>query len=123
MRLVEAGNENFYSWGDACSGWKLLELDHLQVRQESMPPNTAEEPHVHQYAHQFFYVLDGEMTLRTPDGSTLIGPGQGLHVPAGQPHWVLNKGKSDLLFVLSSSPSTSGDRATVDPTDWSEGIA
>ncbi|MCB1467770.1 MAG: cupin domain-containing protein [Rhizobiaceae bacterium] len=118
MRPVEPSSENFYRWGNGCSGWRLLDLKHLQVRQETMPPATAEEPHVHREAHQFFYVLDGQMTILTPIGVTLIGPGQGIHIPAGQPHWVRNDDVSDLIFLLSSSPSTSGDRYPADPTGW-----
>ncbi|OCW59565.1 cupin domain-containing protein [Hoeflea olei] len=121
MKPVEAASENFYSWGEVCSGWRLLDLTHFQVRQESMPPASAEEPHMHRQAHQFFYVLDGQMTVRTPDGAVCMGPGQGLHVPAGQPHWVRNDGASDLIFVLSSSPGTSGDRYPVDPASWAAG--
>lgn len=118
MKPVEADEDNFYSWGDRCSGWKLLELDHLQVRQEAMPPATAEEPHVHRYVHQFFYILDGRMTLCTPDDVMYVGPGQGIHVPAGVPHCVRNECDSDLSFVVSSSPSTAGDRSPVDTTAW-----
>lgn len=118
MRPVEADAGNFYSWGTHCSGWRLLDIGHFQVRQEAMPPGAAEEPHVHQKAHQFFYVLDGEMTLRTPENGHCIRPRQGIHVPPGRPHWVLNEGASDLIFILASSPSTSGDRITVDTKDW-----
>ncbi|MBB4123641.1 cupin domain-containing protein [Martelella radicis] len=118
MRPVEPSSENFYRWGNGCSGWRLLDLEHLQVRQETMPPSTAEEAHVHRGAHQFLYVLDGQMTILTPIGVTLIGSGQGIHIPAGQPHWVRNDDVSDLIFLLSSSPSTSGDRYPADPMDW-----
>lgn len=48
--------ENRYPWDDGYSGWKLLELEHMQVRQETMPPGGSEEPHWDERAHQFFYV-------------------------------------------------------------------
>lgn len=118
MKPVEAAQETFYSWGGVCSGWRLLELDHFQVRQELMPPGTAEEPHMHSQAHQFFYILDGQMTVRTPAGTVQVAPGQGLHVPPGQPHWVRNEGLSDLIFLLSSSPGTADDRQSVQVEAW-----
>lgn len=37
MRSVTASQQNLYPWGDGCSGWKLLELEHMQVGQETMP--------------------------------------------------------------------------------------
>lgn len=118
MQSVEAGPDTFYAWGEACSGWRLLELEHLQVRQEAMPPGTTEAPHVHRHAHQFFYVLAGAMTLSGPEGSIRIGPRRGIHVPAGMPHWVRNAGACDLVFLLVSGPSTAADRTPVDPSSW-----
>ena len=118
MRPVEAGSGNFYEWGAKCSGWRLLELDHLQVRKEAMPPGTAEEPHVHRHAHQFFYVLAGRMTLLAPDRTVLLRAGQGVHVPAGQPHWVRNDGDRVLRFLLASGPRATDDRTCVDTADW-----
>ncbi|RAH96094.1 cupin domain-containing protein [Acuticoccus sediminis] len=122
MKPVEGGEQNVYSWGEACTGWRLLELDHLQVRHEAMPPGTAEEPHMHRRAHQFFYVLAGRMTVRTPDGVSRVAPGQGIHVPAGQPHWVRNEDVVNLRFLLCSSPTTTGDRLTVTTSDWTAAV-
>lgn len=118
MKPVVADQQNFYSWGDGCAGWRLLDLDHFQVRQEAMPPGTAEEPHMHRLAHQFFYVLSGHMTIITPEGRVRLAPGQGLHVPAGLAHWVRNEDPSELTFILSSAPGTAGDRFPCDPAGW-----
>ncbi|MEI2387513.1 cupin domain-containing protein [Breoghania sp. JC706] len=118
MTPVTAARANFYCWGGDCSGWRLLELDHFQVRQEAMPAGAAEEPHMHRAAHQFFYVLSGSMTMRTPDGVVRVGAGQGFHVPPGLPHLVRNDEATELVFILSSSPSTVGDRHVVDTVGW-----
>ncbi|QTL04667.1 cupin domain-containing protein [Aquabacter sp. L1I39] len=119
MRVTEAGPDIFYAWGEACAGWRLLDLAHMQVRQEAMPPGACEEPHMHRHAHQFFYVLDGAMTIQWPEGVNRLGRRQGLHVPAGMPHWVRNDGESELVFLLFSAPSTMRDREPVDPSLWS----
>ena len=110
MRPAEAEPRNHYGWGEGCSGWRLLEHEQLQVRREAMPPGTAEEPHLHRRAHQFFYVLGGTMTIRTPHGLARLEPGQGLHVPAGVAHRVSNEAAGELVFLLASSPATEGDR-------------
>lgn len=120
MKAVEAGPDNVYRWGQNCLGWRLLDLPQFQVRQETMPPCTEEEPHVHRHAHQFFYVLDGAMTLRTPDGVERILSGQGLHIAAGTPHWVRNDDDSDLIFLLASSPGTNGDRVATPTEAWAQ---
>lgn len=118
MKVVEADADTVYTWGDACLGWRLLELDGLQLRQERMPPGAREEPHEHRHARQVFFVLEGEMTMLTPQAVLRAGPRQSLHVPPGQPHWVRNDGAADLVFLLVSAPSTAGDRLPVDPAGW-----
>lgn len=118
VALTEAGPDNLYSWGEGCLGWRLLEQDGLQLRQELMQPGTSETPHLHRRARQVFYVLEGEMTLRMPEGTLRARPRQAIHVPPGRPHWVRNDGPGDLVFVLASAPSTAGDRIEVETAGW-----
>lgn len=118
VALTEAGADNLYSWGEGCLGWRLLEQDGLQLRQELMQPGTSETPHLHRRARQVFYVLEGELTLRMPEGTLRARPRQAIHVPPGRPHWVRNDGTGDLVFVLASAPSTAGDRIEVETAGW-----
>ena len=118
IALTEAGADNLYAWGEGCLGWRLLEQEGLQLRQELMQPGTSETPHLHRRARQVFYVLEGEMTLRMPEGTLRARPRQAIHVPPGRPHWVRNDGAGDLVFVLVSSPSTAGDRIEVETDGW-----
>jgi mannose-6-phosphate isomerase-like protein (cupin superfamily) len=46
-----------------------------------MPP-----PHIHEHEGEGFFVLEGEITLYTTAGEQVLVPGQGAHVPAGEPH-------------------------------------
>jgi len=43
-----------YTWGAGCDGWNLLAGEALSVKQERMPPATAEQWHYHANAQQFF---------------------------------------------------------------------
>src|SRR5690606_40920666 len=45
LRAVRPDDGNRYDWGGVCLGWRLLELQHMQVRQEWMPAGGAEAPH------------------------------------------------------------------------------
>ncbi|HHM5727695.1 TPA: cupin domain-containing protein [Pseudomonas aeruginosa] len=110
LRAVRTDDGNRYNWGGGCLGWRLLELQHMQVRQEWMPAGGAEAPHWHARAHQFFYVLSGHLRLSTPDQDVLLEAGQGVHVPAGTRHIAANGGDEDVHFLVFSSPSTQGDR-------------
>jgi mannose-6-phosphate isomerase-like protein (cupin superfamily) len=99
-----------YTWGSACEGWHLVRAEGLSVIEERMPPSTAERPHQHQHARQFFYVLAGELTILL-DGQTLtLGTGQGLEVAPGLPHHVRNVTTADVRFLVISQPPSHGDR-------------
>ncbi|TMR97429.1 NAD(P)-binding domain-containing protein [Nonomuraea basaltis] len=107
---VTAADVPGYSWGDGCAGWRLVDTPGLSVIEERMPPGTAEEWHVHDRARQFFYVLDGEATMRTPDGDVSLPVGAGVEIAPGTPHQLNNIAAGDLRFLVVSAPTTRGDR-------------
>ncbi len=111
MKLVSKNNPmRHYQWGDGCDGWVLVDTAALSVKQERMPPNTAETVHYHQYAQQFFFILHGTATFEVDSQSFKIAAGEGFHIKAGETHRIINEGDEDLEFVLSSQPSTNNDR-------------
>lgn len=75
-----------------------------------MPPGTAERGHLHRRSRQFFYILGGEATLETGDTRHLLHASEGLEIPPGVPHRILNASAVDLRFLVISTPSTAGDR-------------
>ncbi|MGP3963208.1 NAD(P)-binding domain-containing protein [Nonomuraea sp. 3N208] len=107
---VTAADVPGYSWGDGCAGWRLVDTPGLSVIEERMPSGTAEEWHVHDRARQFFYVLDGEATMRTPDGDVSLPGGAGIEIAPGTPHQMNNASAGELRFLVVSAPTTRGDR-------------
>ena len=99
-----------YIWGDVCDGWVLVDTEDLSVKQERMPPNTAEALHYHKYSQQFFFILSGIATFEVESQSIKVSAGEGFHIKAGEKHRIINEGDKDLEFVLSSQPSTNNDR-------------
>lgn len=99
-----------YVWGKGCDGWNLVDRPDLSVKQERMPPHTAENEHYHRKARQFFYILTGIAVFETEEGRVEVGPGQGFEIAPGIRHKIKNEGTADLVFVLCSQPSTSNDR-------------
>ncbi len=110
MKIVSTRNGEHYSWGDNCSGWHLLKSPGLSVIQESVPTGTGENLHYHAHAEQFFYVLAGKATLEVGGQSFSLAEGEGLHVNAGQPHYLYNHGPETLKFLVISAPPSHGDR-------------
>jgi len=99
-----------YSWGDGCYGWNFIETDALSVKQELMPPDTAEVLHYHEYANQFFYILAGKANFLVDGLEYILNANEGLEIKAGQKHLISNQNNADLEFILYSQPSTKNDR-------------
>ena len=110
MAVISTDNASHYRWGESCDGWHLLQTETLSVIQERVPPGCAEVSHYHEHAEQFFFVLSGEGTLQVGDDIFVLGPQQGLHVPAGTRHQFSNRAQGDCHFIVTSTPPSHGDR-------------
>lgn len=99
-----------YKWGNNCDGWVFVDADELSVKQELMPPGTAESLHYHKNAQQVFFILKGIATFEVEGQFFSIKESEGFHIPAGKKHRIVNNANADLEFILSSQPSTNNDR-------------
>jgi len=118
---ITSANAAHYTWGSDCDGWRLVDAAGLSVIEERMPPDTAEDWHTHDFAQQFFYVLDGQAIMRTPAGAVVLPARSGFRVAPGTPHLITNAGTQDLRFLVVSTPSTRGDRRTAVPDKEGQG--
>ncbi len=112
--MISSETAEHYTWGNACDGWHLVRSPNLSVIQERVPPGCGEVRHFHNYAEQFFFVLSGIATIDVDDTTHLLHPQQGIHVPAGTPHQLRNVHGEDLLFTVTSTPPSHGDRVVID---------
>jgi mannose-6-phosphate isomerase-like protein (cupin superfamily) len=108
--LVDSTNAEHYVWGAVSEGWRLLAHADLSVIQERVPPGAGEVGHYHTRARQFFYILSGSATLEFGETIVSFCAGQGVHVPPGVPHRFANNTDEEVLFLVVSAPSTTGDR-------------
>jgi len=99
-----------YQWGDGCDGWNLVDEPSLSVKQERMPAGTSEAWHYHVQAQQFFFMLKGEASFEIENETVIVKEREGIHIPAGKKHRVVNHTASAIEFILSSQPSTANDR-------------
>ncbi|WP_266169682.1 cupin domain-containing protein [Dyella subtropica] len=107
---VSTASAPHYRWGEVCDGWHLLRGDDLSVIEESMPPGSSEQRHLHVLARQFFYVLEGEATLELAGTIHRLPCGKGLHVAPGLAHQMRNESTGVLRFLVVSAPKSHGDR-------------
>ena len=75
-----------YVWGSTvlCDGWHLVRTRELSVIAERMPVGAAEVRHAHRHSRQFFYVLEGELTMedRGQVHEFLVGQNEGIEINA-----------------------------------------
>lgn len=99
-----------YTWGQGCDGWHLVRTAELSVIEERMPPGTSEVRHYHVRARQFFYVLEGELTMEVEGAVHTLRAGEGVEIAPGQAHQAFNRSGAAVRFLVTSQPPSHGDR-------------
>ena len=102
-----------YKWGNNCDGWVFVDTTDLSVKQELMPPDTAEQLHYHDKATQVFFIIKGKATFIIDGVESELKPEQGIEIKPGQKHFISNRENTDLEFILYSTPSTKNDRINI----------
>jgi mannose-6-phosphate isomerase-like protein (cupin superfamily) len=108
--LISTATAPHYAWGDACDGWHLLTSSDLSVIQERMPPGTTEVRHRHRHARQFFFVLQGQLTVECGGVRQTLAALAGLEIPPLAPHRVFNDSDIATEFLVISQPPSHDDR-------------
>ncbi|HXN47669.1 MAG TPA: cupin domain-containing protein [Bryobacteraceae bacterium] len=108
--MIDKASAEHYSWGEGCDGWHLVRTPLVSVIEERMPAGASEIRHYHRSATQFFYVLEGTLSIEVEGTEYELGPRQGLSIAAGQAHQVFNRGTVEAEFLVVSNPPSHGDR-------------
>jgi mannose-6-phosphate isomerase-like protein (cupin superfamily) len=108
--VISAANAEHYTWGEVCDGWHLVRAAGLSVIEERMPAGSKEQRHWHQRARQFFYVLEGELTMAFDDRTVTLPPRHGIEIAPEIPHQARNSSDAETRFLVISQPPSHGDR-------------
>lgn len=109
--MISKDNAEHYTWGDDCDGWYLLNRKDMLIIHEKMPPGTHEKRHFHTVSRQFFYVLEGTLTMEMEGNKHEIKSRQGIEIPPGAKHQAGNDSHHPVEFIVISHPTTRGDRS------------
>lgn len=110
MKPISTADAEHYVWGERCDGWYLLRTAELNIIEEAMPPGAFETRHFHVRARQFFYVLEGELTMEVEGEVFALRVGEGIEVAPGAVHQALNRSAESTRFLVTSQPPSHGDR-------------
>jgi mannose-6-phosphate isomerase-like protein (cupin superfamily) len=113
VAVISSKTAEHYQWGNQCDGWHLVKSANLSVIQERVPSGCSETLHYHHKAEQFFFVLSGIATMELEGKILSIEPNGGVHVPAGAKHRLSNQHDAELIFTVTSTPPSHGDRIEV----------
>ncbi len=112
--IISTASAEHYKWGGPngtdCDGWHLVKTPALSIIEELMPPGTSEARHFHRQSRQFFYVLEGELTMEIEHHDFTIKSGQGIEIHPGQQHQAMNQGTLPMKMIVTSQPPSHGDR-------------
>jgi len=112
--VISIATAEHYKWGGAqntdCDGWYLVGAESLSVIEELMPAGTSESRHYHKAARQFFYVLEGELTIEVEHHLFPVRHGEGIEVHPGQAHQAMNRSDRPLRMLVISQPPSHEDR-------------
>lgn len=113
MKISSLENAEHYVWGNGCEGWHLVKSESLSVIQERVPSGCKEIRHLHKFSEQFFYVISGVASIEADKEIFHLEKNHGLHIPANTPHQLWNEQECDLIFIVTSTPPSHGDRIEV----------
>jgi mannose-6-phosphate isomerase-like protein (cupin superfamily) len=65
--------------------------------------------HKHDDEDEFFFVLEGALTIELEDGEIHLAPGQGVTVPRGKLHFPHAHGRTVVLMVEKATVVPTGD--------------
>jgi mannose-6-phosphate isomerase-like protein (cupin superfamily) len=118
-QIISTKSAEHYKWGgpqgNTCDGWHLVKTAELSVIEELLPPGASEVRHSHVRARQFFYVLEGELTLEIEHHDFVLRTGEGVEISPGQNHQATNRSDKPTRILVTSQPPSHGDRVPSPP--------
>ncbi|MCJ9429465.1 cupin domain-containing protein [Kordiimonas marina] len=100
-------------WGDGAKAWRLLDRDDMAIAEETIPAGVGETRHFHAHTRQFFYVLEGTLSIELEGDVHRLGPGDGLEIAPGAKHRAHNADDKPVRFLVASSGLTKRDRTNL----------
>jgi len=91
-------------------GSKNIDLHVNRIR----PKSDVGLYHYHEYMENVYFILEGEITIRTPEGNKVVRKDEAAFIPPGVPHAVLNLQDVEAQVLEIYSPCRQNDFVVVD---------
>ncbi len=107
---ISVKNSPHFTWGNGCDAWWLKKDGFFTVVLEMMPAGTFEKNHLHCKTEQFFYCLEGQLTIICDGAEYNLSANEGCVVLQNHPHNVQNNSGSTVRFLVISCLNSHEDR-------------
>ena len=77
----------------------------LSRAEATLPPGAATEGHFHPATEEIYYILSGAGRMQIGAEARTVAPGDGVAIPPGAPHQIVNTGPADLVFLCCCVPA------------------
>lgn len=116
-RSISIKNAPHFLWGKGCDGYWLKKDGLFTIISEMMPSGASEKRHLHRSTEQFFYCLNGILSIELNEQAYILHEGDGIIVPPEAPHAVYNDSDKNVNFLIISCPNLLEDRVNTEEAD------
>jgi mannose-6-phosphate isomerase-like protein (cupin superfamily) len=85
------------------------------LAEATLPPGAATEAHRHPCTEEIYYILRGAGRMTIGAEQREVGPGDGILIPPGTRHTILNIGAAPLVFLCCCAPPYSHEDTALEP--------
>ena len=86
------------------------------LAEATLLPGAKTEAHLHPQTEEIYYILAGTGCMAIESEQRQVSVGDGIAIPAGKRHQILNTGMQDLVFLCCCVPAyTDADTEFCDP--------
>lgn len=81
-------------------------VENQSLAEASIPPGGSTERHYHRLSEEFYFILEGMGKMEIDGDERMVGPGDGVLIPAGAWHQITAEtdGDNSLRFLCCCAP-------------------
>ena len=80
-------------------------IQNQSLAEATLAPGASTQAHFHGVTEEIYYILQGTGRMQIGPDARVVGPGDGIAIPAGAPHRITNTGSEDLVFLCCCAPA------------------
>jgi mannose-6-phosphate isomerase-like protein (cupin superfamily) len=110
MDVINRDNVTAFTTKDTSTIREILaprnsSLVEQSLAEATLRPGAKTEAHLHPHTEEIYYILAGQGRMAIEGDLRDVSVGDGIAIPAGKQHQILNTGAQDLVFLCCCVPA------------------